>query len=813
MKKCIYLFVMAVLSFTASAEISSVDLARQVDFELGKKYTEATADVASSRTSSSKKAPSLNAAPADIAGQYVFTSFNRDTINSSGLITITAGTTSGTYQVTGLHGAQSEPVTGTYANGKLTIAAGQVGYNHSTYGDIALYPMVNNTQYSTAEDIVLEFDESGKVELTSGVGFLMLITSGTYEGYSFGRTLTNGYNAYAANGDITSHMVNSDTSDADPASETYPTFTGFYEYKGSQYAKVAGIDDMTFFTILINSDNSVQVVQEPSYYHSSTYKVAYPCQLVYNETSGSLNFYPAMGPTGTIDYDAGTITLDMWGFFMENASTSGSYAVLNGRKYPSVITFTGHTIIDPPAEPEIPESTEFSCTSTPYSKFIENSQVNSYKNSLSISLKSGVASTLANKSRYIYRTNKATGEKTLVCTLNFTKSSNKYYCTPTYNSPMATSNSLRYDATALSTSRVNVTSTTSKITVNDYFTASTAEGGDKAGTYVYTIENGTTVGRVATVPVYAATVYAWPTTQEGPDAYTSEQIAADTDHALEAQDAYTVYLEDYSDGIESIQMYQDHSSVGTADFYYAYVVSSDVTQSTGFSVALKVGNNYYGTNEATAYAAVLGDVYAYDKVKSEATFNNGSRYFTCLLNAALNSAQGVSYETTGGGYRVWRTCETSDEYYEDLGNRANDYLFFDNVGLEESSMAMSGIGGESLKHGGSTYTSGTFGSSTEAPTVTMRIRAYYKAASSASAPRKVKAKDTDEVYSIAETLLEVSFAENVVTGLKEVTGVRTIKGINYYNAAGQVSNAPHAGVNIVVTTYEDGTTSTRKIVR
>lgn len=800
MKKRIYLFVLAVISLTAYAENAVIDLPRQTNPELQKAYSEATTNVVRQSKSSlhkARKAPVQKAAPTDIVGQYIYTTITNDEINSSGMITIAAGDAAGTYLVTGLHENQIKPVVGTYAGGVLTIAPGQAGLVDEVYGTVPLYQMVDDDHYSSSANIVLEFDESGSVELTSGVGFYMPIVEGEYSGYTMRGTSTGSYFAYAPNGNISSHLVNSDFSDAAPANETYPTFTGFFEESGSLYALVAGVDGVTFITIKINDDNSVQTLQEACYYYSSSYKPAYPCQGV--NDAGVFKFYSSTGPTGTINYEAGTITLDMWAFFMQNTAGTG-YASVLGRKSPSVITFPGFT-------PDIPLSSDFACNATAHSKFIENSQVNSYKNTLALSLK-GATSGYVNNTYTVKRKNKATGAITNVCQITFTQTGNKnrptYNYRITYSSQMTTTDPLRYDGSSLPTQNGAVSS---GITIADYFTASTAEGGDKADAYIYTVEG----GKLCQVPVYAASVYAWPSAADGTDAYSLEQIAADTDHSLEAQGAYTIYLDEYTDGVEAVQVYQDHSSVGSIEFHDALLLSSNVTPVSDFSIALKVGDNTYGTNEASAFAAVLNDLYAYDMMKSEMTFNGGSRYFNCFLNVALNSVQGVSFETTGGGFRVWRSCDSSDEYYEALNNRANDFLFFDNVGLEESAMSFEGIGSEKLTLGSTTYNSGTFGSASETPMVIMRVRAYYKPSSANYAPRKVKAMDAEEeVYSIAEATLEVVFEENVATGLKEVTSIRPVREINYYNVAGQASKTPHKGVNIIVTTYGDGSTSTRK---
>lgn len=52
-----------------------------------------------------------------------------------------------------------------------------------------------------------------------------------------------------------------------------------------------------------------------------------------------------------------------------------------------------------------------------------------------------------------------------------------------------------------------------------------------------------------------------------------------------------------------------------------------------------------------------------------------------------------------------------------------------------------------------------------------------------------------------------------LTAVEEVNASKTVASVNYYNLAGQVSAEPVNGVNIVVTTYTDGTRSTAKIIK
>lgn len=55
-------------------------------------------------------------------------------------------------------------------------------------------------------------------------------------------------------------------------------------------------------------------------------------------------------------------------------------------------------------------------------------------------------------------------------------------------------------------------------------------------------------------------------------------------------------------------------------------------------------------------------------------------------------------------------------------------------------------------------------------------------------------------------------AQGSMTAAKDIVGDRTVKSVSYYNIMGVESAQPHDGVNIVVTRYTDGSTSTAKVM-
>ena len=56
-------------------------------------------------------------------------------------------------------------------------------------------------------------------------------------------------------------------------------------------------------------------------------------------------------------------------------------------------------------------------------------------------------------------------------------------------------------------------------------------------------------------------------------------------------------------------------------------------------------------------------------------------------------------------------------------------------------------------------------------------------------------------------------SQNIITAVSDVTKTKTVKQVRYYNLTGMESSEPFDGVNVVVTTYTDGTKSTAKVLK
>ncbi|MBP3739086.1 MAG: hypothetical protein J6I72_08590 [Muribaculaceae bacterium] len=57
------------------------------------------------------------------------------------------------------------------------------------------------------------------------------------------------------------------------------------------------------------------------------------------------------------------------------------------------------------------------------------------------------------------------------------------------------------------------------------------------------------------------------------------------------------------------------------------------------------------------------------------------------------------------------------------------------------------------------------------------------------------------------------YYDDTATSVKDVNASKTITGVTYVNMAGQTSKTPFQGVNVVVTTMADGTTSVAKVIK
>lgn len=104
---------------------------------------------------------------------------------------------------------------------------------------------------------------------------------------------------------------------------------------------------------------------------------------------------------------------------------------------------------------------------------------------------------------------------------------------------------------------------------------------------------------------------------------------------------------------------------------------------------------------------------------------------------------------------------------------------------------------------------------------TIKVRAYFTKSSNpiitesgSKAPsRDLTAADFDYFVADGEVEFKSSDYNQIITGIDDMKSNREVVSVSYVNTIGQVSSTPWKGVNMVVTRYTDGSTSTTKVMK
>ena len=241
--------------------------------------------------------------------------------------------------------------------------------------------------------------------------------------------------------------------------------------------------------------------------------------------------------------------------------------------------------------------------------------------------------------------------------------------------------------------------------------------------------------------------------------------------------------------------------------------------------------NTYGSPINTTYK-LKASVDVNDKVMSEYVFtSNGKkgRYYQTDLKITADGTD--NYEIVK--YRVWRQTNRAMEIVpqymarlqqdthpivmnsDDEGNPSIDQ---NHNNMQESELVgRPGVGFYPKQiDSKSIHVYDTFGASDVSEDgnldVTYIVRLYAKPeASNTSARARATTPILAKEYYIGEATITVSFEENTPTGLFDfVAETKTPVRVQYVNMLGQKSDTPFSGMNVVITTYTDGSHSTAK---
>ena len=223
-------------------------------------------------------------------------------------------------------------------------------------------------------------------------------------------------------------------------------------------------------------------------------------------------------------------------------------------------------------------------------------------------------------------------------------------------------------------------------------------------------------------------------------------------------------------------------------------------------------NTYGGPQQMTAGGVVEVNVIKKQNTTAGNTWTvNGkdyNYYYVALDVTKLDLPDG--YEVAK--VRAWRKIDSqylgekpNGGYEGRLNLDANgEYMFVEHAscaeGEELGSAAPNGI------------FEGTFGAETlsagETIPMEFTVRIYFTKSVSGS-----KAADPNGDYYIAEYTISEALTNDIPTSINGVDSYRQVVSEKYYNPAGIESDTPFQGVNIVVTRYSDGSTSTVKVLK
>lgn len=242
--------------------------------------------------------------------------------------------------------------------------------------------------------------------------------------------------------------------------------------------------------------------------------------------------------------------------------------------------------------------------------------------------------------------------------------------------------------------------------------------------------------------------------------------------------------------------------------------------------------NTYGSPIKTTYK-LKASVEVIDRVMSEYVFtSNGKkgRYYQTDLKITADGTD--NYEIVK--YRVWRKTDRAMEIVpqymarlqqdthpivmnsDDKGNPSIDQNHNSIKEFELVDRPGVGFYPEQIDNSKSIHVYDTFGASDVSEDgnldVTYIVRLYAKPeAGNTSARAKATTPILAKEYYIGEATITVSFEKDTPTGLFDfVAETKTPVRVQYVNMLGQKSDTPFSGMNVVITTYTDGSHSTAK---
>ena len=365
----------------------------------------------------------------------------------------------------------------------------------------------------------------------------------------------------------------------------------------------------------------------------------------------------------------------------------------------------------------------------------------------------------------------------------------------------------------------------SRITFSDMFYSTLMEDAEGnanlSSDYQYRIES--TQNGVTSVVGYAP-VFKTEKNSVSRATYTKDQVDGDVDGALaEVNEANITFTPNMAKAMTEYRVYKAEQGSSSAGNPFKNFAASDIQiDNNGFIVPFDdeltgVSMEYvpevytaYNNNTYGCYKQIVSDAEVTlnlkDLVAAESVNSDGTRYCHAIID--LNSVIKNIGKDSRYLIRVWRQ----------VGNGSLTLLNTEKEGWETNYEALDLQGMDDPEAFGKAYnivfelhdtfkantTDGVSGMKAEGETVNIEDVTYY-------ATLYVKDDASGKYY--VKKSEELKPNTSVPTAISTVNANSQVESIRYYNAAGIESSKPFAGMNIVVTRYSDGSTTTSKLIK
>ena len=504
------------------------------------------------------------------------------------------------------------------------------------------------------------------------------------------------------------------------------------------------------------------------------------------------------------------------------------------------------------------------------SRYDVTHEVNIYKNKLSIRPTSAedFVALKNNQEKYNVTRTDANGEKVTIATVQFTQQEGQegYNYTVNYNAETQVTEGLVFDNEVPTTQGTIDDFAGSTVFVIDRFTAST-QTNEQSNKYTYKFEqNEGLYSNTQDVPVYKTT------NAVNGVGYTNTQITSDTDHSLRAAPCNEITFHaiyDPSANLSDYYVYRlgdnGNYAVGKAEQpqnngkYEVFVVGTDgyLNVQTGTQQISQEGGDITVTDEnqsvadeESRYVPVITTHYGGDQNKPN-TYGcdiksvsypqvklavkgmmktdpfAGSTgpmlgYLVKLgITPILPRKSDINYVYY---YRLWRVVENQEGAPTQFSNEILLNLEENNSGQDDNGQTWASdydclhdfYPGNDYKQVDDIFLDWVFDGDKEVKYI---VRLYATSIpgdnpgeGGGGEPDFGKANDGKD-YFIAEDIIIITFDNNTPTAVGTINVEAQPVSVTYYNMLGVGSSRPHPGVNVMVTRYNDGTTSTTKVIR